>query len=81
MESMFKSSFRSFLDTSYIDFVEYGNTFIFPDYEFQVQLVPAGADVCENVECEVDLIDVSQIIPGSKVEKEIKETGVIIYEQ
>lgn len=42
MESMFKSSFRSFLDTSYIDFVEYGNTFIFPDYEFQVQLVPAG---------------------------------------
>ena len=39
---MFKSSFRSFLDTSYIDFVEYGNTFIFPDYEFQVQLVPAG---------------------------------------
>ena len=38
-------------------------------------------DVCENVECEVDLIDVSQIIPGSKVEKEIEETGVIIYEQ
>ena len=47
---MFKSSFRSFLDTSYIDFVEYGNTFIFPDYEFQVQLVPAGADVCGNVD-------------------------------
>ena len=38
-------------------------------------------DVCENVECEVDLIDISQIIPGSKMEKEIKETGVIIYEQ
>ena len=48
MESMFKSSFRSFLDTSYIDFVEYGNTFIFPDYEFQVQLVPAGQSVQEE---------------------------------
>ena len=49
MESMFKSSFRSFLDTSYIDFVEYGNTFVFPDYEFQVQIVPAGQTVCTNV--------------------------------
>ena len=48
MESMFKSSFRSFLDTSYIDFVEYGNTFIFPDYEFQVQLVPAGQSAQEE---------------------------------
>ena len=45
---MFKSSFRSFLDTSYIDFVEYGNTFIFPDYEFQVQLVPAGHSAQEE---------------------------------
>ena len=48
MESMFKSSFRSFLDTSYIDFVEYGNTFVFPDYEFQVQLVPAGENAFEH---------------------------------
>ena len=47
---MFKSSFRSFLDTSYIDFVEYGNTFVFPDYEFQVHLVPAGGTVCEHEE-------------------------------
>ena len=47
---MFKSSFRSFLDTSYIDFVEYGNTFVFPDYEFQVHLVPAGGTVCEYEE-------------------------------
>ena len=38
-------------------------------------------DVCESVECEVDLIDASQIIPGSKVEQEIKKTGIIIYEQ
>lgn len=38
-------------------------------------------DVCESVECEVDLIDISQIIPGSKVEQEISQTGVTIYEQ
>ena len=38
-------------------------------------------DVCESVECEVDLIDASHIIPGSKVEQEIKKTGIIIYEQ
>ncbi len=42
MESLFKSGFRSFLESSYIDFIEYGNSFIFPDYEFAVMLVPAG---------------------------------------
>ena len=42
MESMFKSGFRSFLESSYIDFIEYGNQFIFPDYDFSVELVPAG---------------------------------------
>ena len=41
MESLFKSGFRSFLESSYIDFVEFGNTFIFPDYNFSVELVPA----------------------------------------
>lgn len=41
MESLFKSGFRSFLESSYIDFIEYGNSFIFPDYEFAVELVPA----------------------------------------
>lgn len=42
MDSTFKSSFRSFLDSSYIDFIEYGNLFVFPDYEFTAELVPAG---------------------------------------
>ena len=51
MESLFKSGFRSFLESSYIDFIEYGNSFIFPDYEFTVQLVPAGAGVsCPDVD-------------------------------
>ena len=54
---MFKSSFRSFLDTSYIDFVEYGNTFVFPDYEFQVQLVPAGESAYEH-EAEMTVPDI-----------------------
>ena len=45
MESMFKSGFRSFLESSYIDFIEYGNQFIFPDYDFSVELVPAGKSV------------------------------------
>ena len=44
MESVFKSGVRSFLESSYIDFIEYGNTFIFPDYDFQLELVPAGSD-------------------------------------
>ena len=42
MESLFRSGFRSFLESSYIDFIEYGNSFIFPDYDFAVELVPAG---------------------------------------
>ncbi len=43
MESLFKSGVRSFLESSYIDFIEYGNTFIFPDYDFQLELIPAGS--------------------------------------
>ena len=41
MESLFKSGVRSFLESSYIDFIEYGNTFIFPEYDFQLELIPA----------------------------------------
>lgn len=44
MESLFKSGFRSFLESSYIDFIEYGNNFIFPDYHFSVELLPAEVD-------------------------------------
>lgn len=49
MESLFKSGFRSFLESSYIDFIEYGNSFVFPDYEFAVQLVPAGEEPDEDL--------------------------------
>lgn len=38
-------------------------------------------DVCQSVSCPVDLIDVADVIPGSKIEDEIRRTGVLIYEQ
>jgi len=38
-------------------------------------------DVCESLDCEVDLIDIRDIIPDSKVDHEIKNHGVVIYEQ
>lgn len=37
-------------------------------------------DVCESFDCDVDLIDVQDIIPNSRVQKEIDRTGVVIYE-
>jgi len=49
MESLFKSGFRSFLESSYIDFIEYGNSFIFTDYDFSVELIPAGQPTCSRV--------------------------------
>lgn len=38
-------------------------------------------DIWQAVPMDVDLIDISHIEKGSAVEKEIKETGVVIYEQ
>lgn len=38
-------------------------------------------DVCESLKCEVDLIDTSDVIPNSRVDCEIRNTGVVIYEQ
>ena len=38
-------------------------------------------DVCESLECKVDLIDTCDVIPDSRVEREIRNTGVVIYEQ
>ena len=38
-------------------------------------------DVCQCLGCEVDLIDASQIEPNSKIDHEIRRTGVTIYEQ
>ncbi len=38
-------------------------------------------DVCETLDCDVDILDVTDVIPDSRVDREIKETGVVIYEQ
>ena len=38
-------------------------------------------DVCESLDCDVDLIDVRDVIPGSRVDREIRNSGVLIYEQ
>ncbi|MCI8342263.1 MAG: nucleotidyltransferase domain-containing protein [Firmicutes bacterium] len=38
-------------------------------------------DVAETLNAEFDMIDVSQIIPDSKIDREIKKTGVMIYER
>lgn len=38
-------------------------------------------DVCTSLDCEVDLIDVVDIVPNSPVDREIRRTGVVIYER
>ena len=38
-------------------------------------------DVSNSLECDVDLIDVQDIVPDSKIDQEIRHTGVVIYEQ
>lgn len=38
-------------------------------------------DVCGLFDCPVDMIDVQDIIPGSRIDNEIKRTGVTIYER
>lgn len=38
-------------------------------------------DVRECLQCDVDLIDASQIVPHSRIDQEIRRTGVVIYEQ
>ncbi len=38
-------------------------------------------DVSQSLQCDVDLIDQSQIVPGSRIDHEIRRTGVVIYEQ
>lgn len=37
-------------------------------------------DIVTALDKDVDIIDVSQIIPDSEVEREINKTGVLIYE-
>ncbi|MCM1252717.1 MAG: nucleotidyltransferase domain-containing protein [Clostridium sp.] len=36
-------------------------------------------DVVTSLEKNVDLFDVSQIIPNSEIDKEIKQSGMVIY--
>ena len=38
-------------------------------------------DVCTSLECDVDLIDIEDIVPDSNIDREIRATGVVIYEQ
>lgn len=38
-------------------------------------------DVCQSLECEVDLIDTADVIADSRIDREIRETEVVIYEQ
>ena len=38
-------------------------------------------DVCRALQCDVDLIDQADIHPGSLVDREIRQIGVLIYEQ
>ena len=38
-------------------------------------------DVCESLDCDVDLIDVRDVIPDSRVDHEIRNSGVVIYER
>ncbi|MCM1577221.1 MAG: nucleotidyltransferase domain-containing protein [Ruminococcus sp.] len=37
--------------------------------------------VCTSVNCAVDLIDVIDIDTGSRIQREIEKTGVVIYER
>ncbi|MEG1141491.1 MAG: nucleotidyltransferase domain-containing protein [Clostridia bacterium] len=36
--------------------------------------------IIDNFKKEIDLIEIMEIIPNSKVDKEIKEKGVVVYE-
>ena len=38
-------------------------------------------DVCNALDCRVDLIDICDIIPDSRVDREIRNTGVVIYDE
>ncbi|MEG1814204.1 MAG: nucleotidyltransferase domain-containing protein [Clostridia bacterium] len=38
-------------------------------------------DVCTSLDCKVDLINLDDVIPDSRIDREIRSTGVVIYEQ
>ena len=37
-------------------------------------------EVCESLDCDVDLIDIREVIPDSRVDREIRNTGIVIFE-
>ena len=37
-------------------------------------------EVCESLDCDVDLIDIRDVIPDSRVDREIRNTGIVIFE-
>ena len=37
-------------------------------------------DVCQSLDCPVDLIDTRDVVPGSPIEQEIQRTGRVICE-
>lgn len=37
-------------------------------------------DVCHSLDCPVDLIDTQDVIPGSTLDREIRQTGRVFYE-
>ena len=38
-------------------------------------------EVCASLECPVDLIDTQDVIPNSRMDREIRSSGVTIYEE
>ena len=38
-------------------------------------------DIAEVMKRPIDLLELSQIVPGGRIQKEIEETGVVIYER
>lgn len=38
-------------------------------------------DVCTSLDCKVDLINMDDIIPNSRIDNEIRRTGIVIFEQ
>lgn len=38
-------------------------------------------DVAEAIGVNVDMIDISQVVPDSQVDKEIQRTGILIYKK
>ena len=80
MESLFKSGFRSFLESSYIDFIEYGNSFIFTDYDFSVELVPASFPTTLQAENYEELGSRVSGKSGTDFQSDLEKERIFLYE-